>query len=108
MRLSSPLRRTSGHSGSGAATSRPNRAFVWTIEAARLLAGDGDAAALRLLKMAVKEIGQTMAARKGVIDLIDIVNARNPDFPKCMCLIMVADLLTEQVHHLERQCEPPF
>jgi hypothetical protein len=71
MRLSSPLRRTSGHSGSGAATSRPNRAFVWTIEAARLLAGDGDAAALRLLKMAVKEIGQTMAARKGVIDLID-------------------------------------
>jgi hypothetical protein len=44
----------------------------------------------------------TMAARKGVIDLIDIVNARNPDFLKWMCLRTVADLLTEQVHHLRR------
>ena len=50
----------------------------------------------------------TMAARKGVIDLIDIVNAQNPDFPKWMCLEKVADLLTEQVHHLKRECEPPF
>jgi hypothetical protein len=44
-----------------------------------------------------------MAARKGVIDLIDIVNAQNPDFPKWMCLRTVADLLTEQVHHLLRE-----
>jgi hypothetical protein len=50
----------------------------------------------------------TMAARKSVIDLIDIVNARNPDFPKWMCLEKIADLLTEQVHHLKRECEPPF
>ena len=50
----------------------------------------------------------TMAARKSVIDLIDIVNARNSDFPKWMCLEKVADLLTEQVHHLKRECEPPF
>jgi hypothetical protein len=40
-----------------------NRAFVCTIEAARLLAGGGDAAAPRLLKIAVKEIGQQRRAR---------------------------------------------
>jgi hypothetical protein len=33
-----------------------NRAFVFAIEAARLLAGSGDATALRMLKMAIKEI----------------------------------------------------
>ena len=40
-----------------------NRAFVWTIEAARKLAAglDGEPVALKLLKMAVKELEQVRA-----------------------------------------------
>jgi hypothetical protein len=87
-------------------------------ETGRLLASLGPKAGKHLPEL--EETGNqhphdsplTMAARKGVIDLIDIVNARNPDFPKWMCLRTVADLLTEQVHHLrrdiKREREPPF
>jgi hypothetical protein len=87
-------------------------------ETSRLLASLGPKAGKHLPEL--EETGKqhphdsplTMAARKGVIDLIDIVNVRNPDFPKWMCLRTVADLLTEQVHHLRRDIkrarEPPF
>jgi hypothetical protein len=42
-----------------------NRAFVWTIEAARLLAGGKPVRATRLLNMAVKEIGQVQQTESG-------------------------------------------
>jgi hypothetical protein len=49
-----------GHEGFhiGCSDFRTNRAFIWTIEAARVLASgdDGNATALRLLKMAVADI----------------------------------------------------
>jgi len=43
-----------------------NRAFIWTIEAARCLASgaDGDAIALRLLKMAATDVKSAIAATK--------------------------------------------
>jgi hypothetical protein len=39
-----------------------NRAFIWAIEAARTLAGGGDATALKLLKMAIQELENNSAA----------------------------------------------
>jgi hypothetical protein len=40
----------------GCSNFQTNRAFIWTIEAARALAGGADDLALDLLKMAVKEV----------------------------------------------------
>lgn len=56
----------------GCADFDTNRAFVFTIEAARALASgcDGDALALRLLKMAIREVESATAlpARRAVIE----------------------------------------
>jgi hypothetical protein len=81
--------------------------WEWIVDETRALEKAGERPELEETgKQHPHDLPLTMAARKGVIDLIDIVNAQNPDFPKWMCLRTVADLLTEQVHHLLREeCE---
>jgi hypothetical protein len=48
----------------GVSNYRTNKAFIWTIEAARCLAGGGDIEARKLLRMAVAEINLAIAGSK--------------------------------------------
>jgi hypothetical protein len=59
-------REEDGHDGFhiGCSNWETNRAFILAIEAARLLAGGGDDHALRLLRLAIKEITDANKRRK--------------------------------------------
>ena len=43
----------------GCSNYETNRAFILCSEAARLLAGDGDTAAVKLLRLAVRQVGDS-------------------------------------------------
>lgn len=49
----------------GCSNFKTNRAFVWTIEAARCLAGGGDETAIVLLEMALAELKSIKAGQRG-------------------------------------------
>jgi hypothetical protein len=48
----------------GVSNFETNRAFIWTIEAARSLAGGADEVALKLLKLAIADVDGALRKRK--------------------------------------------